>query len=221
MKPVKELVYGYYHMIKEKKKQFYHTHRRKKLKNQSITIISNNCLAGILYHDFQMKFNSPTINLVFETEKDYIEYLSDLDYYSTTEPIEKKDREVNWPVGEIQNDNKSITIHFIHYNSFDKAKEKWIERGKRIDKAHLYVLWLVGNYDGPSVENYKKFKELSYKNKLLITGRGFPYNDRIIVKPGYINKKNSLGQWAKHKKANSNKRFIDEVDFVKYFNRMQ
>ena len=79
MKPVKELVYGYYHMIKEKKKQFYHTHRRKKLKNQSITIISNNCLAGILYHDFQMKFNSPTINLVFETEKDYIEYLSDLD----------------------------------------------------------------------------------------------------------------------------------------------
>ena len=63
MKPIKEGVYNYYHMIKVKKKQFYHLRRRKKLKNNNITILSNNCLAGILYHDFQMKFNSPTINL--------------------------------------------------------------------------------------------------------------------------------------------------------------
>ena len=221
MKPIKEWAYNYFHMIKAKKKQFYHTRRRKKLKNNNITILSNNCLAGILYHDFQMKFNSPTINLFFETENDYIEYLSDLDYYSTTEPVEKKDKEVSWPVGEIQNDNKVITIHFMHYNSFDEARNKWIERGKRIDKAHLYVLWLVGNFDGPSVENYNRFMELNYKNKLLITGRGFPYNDRIIVKPGYINRENSPGQWAKRIGETSNKRYIDEVDFVKYFNRMQ
>ena len=221
MKPIKEGVYNYYHMIKVKKKQFYHLRRRKKLKNNNITILSNNCLAGILYHDFQMKFNSPTINLFFETENDYIEFLSDLDFYSTTEPVEKKDKEVNWPVGEIQNDNKVITIHFMHYNSFDEARKKWIERGKRINKDNLYVLWLVVNYDGPSTEYYERFKRLNYKNKLLITGRGFPINDKMIVKPGFINKGISPGQWAEHKGKNSNKRFIDEVDFAKYFNRIQ
>ena len=86
---------------------------------------------------------------------------------------------------------------------------------------NLYVLWLVVNYDGPSPEYYERFKRLNYKNKLLITGRGFPINDKMIVKPGFINKGISPGQWAEHKGKNSNKRFIDEVDFAKYFNRIQ
>ena len=220
MKCVKDIVYFVFEKSVNKKRQFYHTYRRKKLKKQNISLISNNCLASIIYHDFQMKFNSPTINLFFEQEEDYIEFLSNLDYYSTTEPIEKKSDKVDWPVGEIKKGDNKITIHFMHYKSFGEAKKKWIERGKRINKDNLYVLWLVVNYDGPSTEYYERFKRLNYKNKLLITGRGFPINDKMIVKPGFINKGISPGQWAEHKGKNSNKRFIDEVDFVKYFNRM-
>lgn len=38
---------------------------RHKLKNENFTIISNNCIAGVLYKDLNKKFNSPTINLYF------------------------------------------------------------------------------------------------------------------------------------------------------------
>lgn len=37
--------------------------QRRRLRNSSPTIISNNCCAGFIYHDLGLKFNSPTINL--------------------------------------------------------------------------------------------------------------------------------------------------------------
>lgn len=221
MKSVKDMVYFVFEKSVNKKRQLYHIYRSKKLKKQNISLLSNNCLAGILYHDFQMKFDSPTINLFFEQEEDYIEFLSNLDYYSTTEPIEKKSDKVEWPVGEIKKGDNKITIHFMHYKSFGEAKKKWIERGKRIDKDNMYILWLVGNTSGPSVENYNKFKKLNYKNKLLITGIDFPFRDEIIVKPEFLNKDSTPGKWAKYQGKLSSKRYIDQVDFVKCFNKMK
>lgn len=221
MKRIKDIVYHFFEMSVDKKRQLYHNFRSKKLKKQNITLLSNNCLAGILYHDFQIKFNSPTINLFFEKDEDYIEFLTDIDYYSATEPIEKIVDKVTWPVGEIQKGDNTITIHFMHYKSFDEAKEKWIERGKRIDKDNMYILWLVGNTVGPSVENYNKFKRLNYKNKILITGNDFPFHEEIIVNPEFLNEDNTPGKWAKFQRKISSKRYIDQVDFVKYFNEMK
>lgn len=42
--------------------------------NLDISIICNNCLGGFLYHDYKMKFNSPTINL-FINAYDYNRFL--------------------------------------------------------------------------------------------------------------------------------------------------
>lgn len=38
---------------------------RSLLKNRDITIISANCVGGVIYHDLGLAFNSPTINLFF------------------------------------------------------------------------------------------------------------------------------------------------------------
>ena len=35
------------------------------------SIISNDCLGGMISHDLGLKFMSPTINLYFETAEDY------------------------------------------------------------------------------------------------------------------------------------------------------
>lgn len=40
----------------------------KKIKNKEITLISQNCLGGVIYHDFGMPLNSPTINMFIEDE---------------------------------------------------------------------------------------------------------------------------------------------------------
>ena len=43
--------------------------RRNKVKDNDLTIISNNCIAGVLYHDNDMKFNTPTINLFIKRRR--------------------------------------------------------------------------------------------------------------------------------------------------------
>lgn len=52
--------------------------QRRRLRNYSPTIISNNCCAGFIYHDLGLKFNSPTIN--FDSEKFSV-------FYSTSETL--------------------------------------------------------------------------------------------------------------------------------------
>ena len=44
---------------------------RSLLKNRDITIISANCVGGVIYHDLGLAFNSPTINLFFSAS-DYV-----------------------------------------------------------------------------------------------------------------------------------------------------
>jgi len=58
---------------------------RKKLLNHDITIISNNCTGGFVYHDLGLRFNSPTINLSFASDKDFFSFAENLPYYLSCE----------------------------------------------------------------------------------------------------------------------------------------
>lgn len=217
---LKEFTYDSIISFAQWKRTFYLKRRKKKLKCNGFTIISNNCLAGYLYHDLGLKFLTPTINLQFETDDDYIEFLSHLEYYSASEPKEIQNNKVSWPVGEIVRGQKRVTIHFIHYNSFDEAKTKWLERGMRINSNRMIVLWLVMNEAGPSEKLYKRFNQMNYKNKLLITGKQFPYDDTIVKKLRFIDKDSTPGKWAKYRWMLSNKRYIYDMDFVELFNEI-
>ena len=53
---------------------------RNRLRNENITIISANCVGGVIYHDLGLKFNSPTVNLYFNAS-DYVKFVSNLTYY--------------------------------------------------------------------------------------------------------------------------------------------
>jgi len=75
-----------------------------------VTIISNNCIGGVIYSDFGLRFNSPTINLFFFAN-DYIRFLKALDHYLTTELIEVEEshylKNVGYPVGVLDD----VEIH--------------------------------------------------------------------------------------------------------------
>lgn len=78
--------------------KFRNSKKRKKLKNSDFTIISSNCVGGVIYHDLGLQFKSPTINLWFKP-KDYLKFLSDLDKYLEMELSEETDKDVDYPVG--------------------------------------------------------------------------------------------------------------------------
>jgi uncharacterized protein (DUF1919 family) len=59
------------------------------LKNRDITIISNNCIAGFIFKDLGIPYNSPTIGLQF-TQQGFVEFCRD--FYNYIElPITEND----------------------------------------------------------------------------------------------------------------------------------
>lgn len=80
-------------------------------------------MGGLLYHDLNKQFNSPTINLYFNSS-DFIKFVNNLEYYLSLDILFKED--TVYPIGVIDN----IEIHFLHYKNNDEALKKWNNRKK-------------------------------------------------------------------------------------------
>src|SRR5574344_2087328 len=70
------------------------------LTNKDFSIISQNCVGGVLYHDLGLKFTSPTINLYFEP-LDFMRYILNLRKYNDCVPKIYMDEKRGYPVGKL------------------------------------------------------------------------------------------------------------------------
>lgn len=71
----------------------------------------------------KLQFRSPTVNLYF-THSDFLLFLQHIHYYLTL-PVEKVDSDMDYPVGALKGVYGTIRLYFMHYDSFEDAKEKW------------------------------------------------------------------------------------------------
>lgn len=115
--------------------------RRKKLKTDKFTIISNNCWGGHVYRYFGLNYMSPTVGLYLFSD-DYIKFVNNLKHYLTSDIsfiphtdskykriLDKRGgKDAVCPIGRIDD----IEIIFLHYSSEEEAKEKWIRRCSRV-----------------------------------------------------------------------------------------
>lgn len=79
----------------------WHLRKNRGLNNRSVSIISNNCIAGIIYHDCGLQFLSPTINLWFPHE-DFFRFSANLKAYSTQNGAtlsEISETGISYPIG--------------------------------------------------------------------------------------------------------------------------
>lgn len=114
-------------------------YKKRPLQRTDYTIISSNCIGGSIYKDFNLPFNSPTIGL-FIHGKDYVKFCTNLHYYLsmslTKAEVSKWAGVVNYPVGIIGD----IEIHFLHYDSFEAARDKWEKRRARVNYDNIYYI---------------------------------------------------------------------------------
>ena len=127
-----------------------------KLSND-ISIISNNCVGGVLYHDLGWKFLSPTINGFFMAD-DYLKYLHDLQYYNSLDVSAEIDSSRGNTVLLKMGD---INIHFIHDTDPDKVISDWYRRRERINLDKIFVI--ASDRDGWNNETMDLFRLLPYK----------------------------------------------------------
>lgn len=139
------------HIIKKSKMQ---------LSNRDVTIISQNCIGGVFYHDMGMKFLSPTINLFFR-QPDFVRFAKNLKYYLDSELVMEWGE--RYPIGTIGGD---VRIEFMHYNSCSEAKKSWEERKKRVNYDNIVVLSTDRNNFNDDI--FAEWKEIPYP-KVLFT----------------------------------------------------
>lgn len=192
---------------------------KKKLKKDDWSLICNNCLGGMVTHDFEQQFRSPTVNLFFPNLSffDFIEYL---DYY-LEQPLENGgvNKDPQYPIGILRGDGAKpdILIHFMHYKDFDDASQKWESRKKRINKDNLFVVWTFafGDY---TEEEYKRFHLLPVQKKIGFVNRKelcTTYESLYYIKG--FQKRESLGNILEYCNMFGS-RYYDQFDFAKWFN---
>lgn len=148
--------------------------RRIGLKNRDYTIISNNCWGGVISRNYGLPYNSPTCGAYFYA-KEYIKFVSNLKVYVDAELVELKVEDSVYKEQLLPKFGTNIVlgkvldaeIVFVHYHTFEEAKQKWNRRKKRINWDNLIVKFNDQNLF--SEEDYYAFAELPYENKVFFT----------------------------------------------------
>lgn len=196
-------------LIARAEHKLYIMRKRRKLKNHSPSIISSNCNGGIILHDLGLRFNTPTINLYFDSG-DFLKFLSDLSGYFEKELVEVE-CEFDYPAGRLGD----ITIYFMHYPSFAEAKAKWEERKNRVDMNNLFIM--MADRNGCTYEMLKEFDSLPYKNKVVFTHKTYPEFESSNYLKGFEDKE-EVGVLSDWKPGFWKRRYIDDFDYVSFLN---
>lgn len=151
----------------------------KKVNLEGVSLISQNCVGGVIYHDVKQKFLSPTVNL-YILPKDFIKFVNNLDYYLSLTP--KVEMGKDYPIGTLGD----VKINFMHYSSPQEALEKWEERKQRINFDKIFVIMV--ERDGFDDEDFNDFLKLKYPKILFTRNKKYICDDSLYFKE-YKNQK--------------------------------
>lgn len=143
---------------------------------KDVTILSQNCIGGVFYHDMGMQFLSPTINL-FMMEPDFVNFVLDLEHYLHCE------LRIQWgesyPIGELDD----IRIHFMHYETCQEAKQAWERRVKRI--RHDRIVVVATDRNGFHEDVYRLWKKIPYPKVLFTADPRYTQDPDSVFFPEY------------------------------------
>lgn len=181
---------------------------KKKVQNKKVSVISQNCVGGVVCHDCGLRFNSPTINLWIPAEE-FVEFVKDLKKYLES-PLVDISMNSLYPIGLL---GGKIHIHFLHYESFENAKKKWIERAQRVNFENLRIV--MTENDGCSYSTLQRFDLLPYKKIVLTYKKYFDIRSSIYI-PGFErdHRVSCPLEWI----GFFGKKYIDFVDWTHFLN---
>lgn len=183
---------------------------RSRLINKEFSIISCDCLGGVLCKDLKVRMDSPTRNLYFNAS-DFVKFCKHLDDYLelSLTPYDDPDSPfITAKLGDVE-------LFLVHYKSFEQAYSKWEERKQRVHRDNLF--FYMNDRNLCNEQDIKAFNELSYENKVIFTHKAYPdiecaYHLQGSENDSYVKDVTSfIHQWWI-------KRYYDQFDFVSWLN---
>lgn len=147
---------------------------KKKLTAERFSLICQNCIGGVFYHEMGMQFLTPTVNL-FIREPDFVRFVSRLDDYLGEELIMSWEEE--YPVGRLGD----IRIDFMHYDTCSQAKKDWERRKSRIIKDRIVVV--ATDRNGFDEACFAQWKRLPYKKILFTANPAYAQEEGSVYYP--------------------------------------
>jgi uncharacterized protein (DUF1919 family) len=187
---------------------------RRQLLSKDFSIISNNCVAGGIYHKFGLKYNSPTVGTFFFAD-DYIKFLENLKYYvklplkftDVSKHPENKTRRMWYPIGVLGD----VEVHFRHYQTEREALEKWNRRVKRVNFNNLFVILVDRGYNTEfTAECFERFDALRFEHKVLFSFRQLASKFAVLV-DDFVGTGN-MGE------SSQSRNYEKNIDLIKWLN---
>lgn len=194
---------------------------RKNNHNYNPTIISQNCIGGVLYKMLGLQFTSPTINMFIEDEN-FVKLVENLEHYINVDAkpkveryIDPIDSDIIYPIIQVDD----IELCCLHYSSCAEAVNKWNARRKRVDLNNVYVIANTWNLHNriDLIERllntaYKtiifSLQKYTYENCINLIGDFWYEDERGIVRPNLTDRE----------KHSFKRYFEDQFDFVTWLN---
>ena len=195
--------------------------RRLRLRRRDFSLITNNCIAGIIYHDLGLPFLTPTVNLFFEDE-DFFRFVGNLEHYLSCGIEETRQAGITYPLGLLRRGAESVTVHCMHYDSFEQAAAKRKERAARVKPDQLYIIFEYPGLDAdPARQEAVKrlFDAIPWERKVLLTGKRSSLSGKNVRRLGFYDRDYYPGKFVAPNKRLPFRRYLDEFDYISFLNR--
>lgn len=178
------------------------------LKENPVTILSDDCWGGYVYHRLKLPFTSPLINIYWDKDQ-FAYFMRKPKFYLDTELQMVSEGDIRkglTPVASLGRGNDKVLLNFVHSLTFEDAKKQWERRITRINWDNIFVKFgLLSNVDSELKEiSQEAFDNCEYKKIFAFYGddiRGSYETERFI--------------WSE--KNNKNVKYIHFVDYFRNF----
>lgn len=187
---------------------------RHKNKNHDFSLITNDCVGGVISHDLGEQFRSPTVNLWIPNHC-YLEFVQELRYYLSCDMEEVRGHTCDYPVGQIvpaDSEHIPIELHFMHYPTFEDAYNKWMERRARVNYDRLYFIW---HFDGNDPKRLRIFDQLQARTIAIVHE---PTEGLSSVQTVDCYREEPRNGKILEVIPSTGKRYLDEVDYLGFLN---
>lgn len=176
-----------------------------------ISIISQNCIGGVLMHEYNMKFLTPTINC-YMSMPDFVIFCENLADNLKIDLQECDERgESPFPIAKLG----ELEVMAVHYKTFAEFREAWSKRRQRVNLDKIFVI--MTNRDGFTEDLLPRIAKLPYE-KVLFSHVDYPGYDFVCKIPGFENEE-AVGSVTDFI-GMSGKRLYSYCDFRKHFDNL-
>lgn len=120
---------------------FFDFRRYVSLVENRITILSDDCWGGYIYHKLFMKFYSPCINIKWQKDS-FVKFIQKPRYYLSQPLRMEREGDIRgnlFPIGSLGEGEEKVYMDLVHSVCFEDAKKLWDKRLERVNFENFFI----------------------------------------------------------------------------------